>query len=159
MIKKADRFLPFLFCNVHMQNYYEILGIKENANAEEIKRAFRSLASKHHPDKGGDTAAFQRIQEAYSILGDEQKKQQYDNQKNNPFQEFRFNHQNFGTGFDPFNEMFGFGPEGFFRQRAEPRKNRSIRIQLLIDLADTLKSYSKLIQINSPQGTKNVHSV
>lgn len=139
-----------------MQNYYEILGIKENANAEEIKRAFRSLASKHHPDKGGDTAAFQRIQEAYSILGDEQKKQQYDNQKNNPFQEFRFNHQNFGPGFDPFNEMFGFGPEGFFRQRAEPRKNRSIRIQLLIDLADTLKSYSKLIQINSPQGTKNV---
>lgn len=139
-----------------MSTYYEVLGVQENATQDEIKKAFRVLASKHHPDKGGDTATFQRIQEAYGVLGDEQKRQQYDMQRQNPFPGFRFHHQNVGEGFDPFSEIFGFGPEGFFRQRAEPRKNRSLRIQLVIDLADTLSPISKYIQVNGPQGTKNV---
>ena len=47
-----------------MKDYYNILGINRTANADEIKRAYRKLASQHHPDKGGDTARFQEIQEA-----------------------------------------------------------------------------------------------
>ena len=51
-------------------DYYQTLGIGRDASQEEIKKAFRSLASKHHPDKGGDTAKFQEIQEAYATLSD-----------------------------------------------------------------------------------------
>jgi len=53
-----------------VKNYYHILGVAQQATADEIKRAYRKLASQHHPDKGGDTAQFQEIQEAYSILSD-----------------------------------------------------------------------------------------
>jgi molecular chaperone DnaJ len=60
------------------QDYYEILGVKRNASADEIKKAYRKLASKNHPDKGGDTAAFQAIQRAYDVLSDDDKRHQYD---------------------------------------------------------------------------------
>lgn len=139
-----------------MSTFYEVLGVNEKASQDEIKKAFRSLASKHHPDKGGDTATFQKIQEAYATLSDEQKRQQYDMQRQNPFPGFQFNHQHFQQGFDPFSEIFGFGPEGFFRQKAEPRRNRNLKIGMVIELADTLEPISKVIQINLPQGTKNV---
>ena len=62
-----------------MQNYYDILGVSENASPDEIKKAYRKLASKHHPDKGGDTLQFQNIEEAYRILSDPAQRQQYDN--------------------------------------------------------------------------------
>ena len=59
-------------------DYYQILGVQRSATPDEIKKAFKKLASKHHPDKGGDKAEFQRIQEAYGVLGDPQKRAQYD---------------------------------------------------------------------------------
>ena len=62
-----------------MKNYYQILGVSPQATPEEIKHAYRRLASQHHPDKGGDTARFQEIQEAYAVLSDAAKRQQYDN--------------------------------------------------------------------------------
>jgi DnaJ-class molecular chaperone len=58
--------------------HYATLGVGENADADEIKRAYRKLASQHHPDKGGDTAKFQAIQTAYDTLSDAGKRQQYD---------------------------------------------------------------------------------
>jgi len=62
-----------------MKDYYEILGVGKNASQDEIKRAYRKLAHEHHPDKkGGDEKKFKEINEAYQILGDEQKRQQYD---------------------------------------------------------------------------------
>src|SRR3989338_7528354 len=61
------------------KDYYEILGVGKNASQDEIKRAYRKLAHEHHPDKkGGDEKKFKEINEAYQILGDEQKRQQYD---------------------------------------------------------------------------------
>ena len=60
-----------------MTDYYATLGVPRTANADEIKQAFRRLASQHHPDKGGDTQKFQAIQEAYATLGDEQKRAEY----------------------------------------------------------------------------------
>ena len=62
-----------------MTDHYATLGVPRTATADEIKRAFRRLASQHHPDKGGDTQKFQAIQAAYATLGDEQKRAEYDN--------------------------------------------------------------------------------
>ena len=61
------------------KDYYKILGVQKNASQDEIKRAFRRLAHEHHPDKkGGDDAKFKEANEAYSVLGDEKKRAQYD---------------------------------------------------------------------------------
>lgn len=61
------------------KDYYKVLWLDENANADDIKKTFRKLAMQHHPDKKGwDKAKFQEINEAYGVVGDEQKKQQYD---------------------------------------------------------------------------------
>src|SRR5680860_1084081 len=61
------------------RDYYEILGINKSASADEIKKAFRKAAIKHHPDKeGGDEAKFKEINEAYEILSNPDKRQRYD---------------------------------------------------------------------------------
>lgn len=61
------------------KDYYKILGVDKNASPEEIKKAFRKLAHQYHPDKkGGDEAKFKEINEAFQVLGNEQKRKQYD---------------------------------------------------------------------------------
>lgn len=61
------------------KDYYALLGITESATADEIKKAFKKLAVQHHPDKkGGNKEKFQEINEAYQVLNDPKKKQQYD---------------------------------------------------------------------------------
>jgi DnaJ-class molecular chaperone len=85
-----------------VKNHYETLEISESANADEIKKAYRKLSLRYHPDKnGGDleaTKMFQSVSEAYEILGDKDKKQQYDAMRHNPFS--RMNSMG-GNGFDP----------------------------------------------------------
>jgi molecular chaperone DnaJ len=62
-----------------MADYYEILGVSKNASQEEIKKAFRKLAQKYHPDRpGGDEKKFKEINEAYQVLSDSEKRSQYD---------------------------------------------------------------------------------
>lgn len=80
-------------------NYYDILGVDEKDNQDTIKKSYRKLAKEHHPDKGGDENLFKKISEAYDVLGDENKRAQYDNQRNNPF-------SGMGGGFNPFEQMF-----------------------------------------------------
>ncbi|SEH49061.1 MULTISPECIES: DnaJ C-terminal domain-containing protein [Atopobiaceae] len=60
------------------RNYYDVLGVKRDANADEIKRAFRKLAAKYHPDAGGDERKFKEVSEAYTTLSDPQKRREYD---------------------------------------------------------------------------------
>ncbi len=61
------------------KDYYKVLGVEKNANADEIKTAFRKLAHKYHPDKeSGDEAKFKEINEAYQVLGNEEKRTKYD---------------------------------------------------------------------------------
>lgn len=60
------------------KNYYELLGVSQSASAAEIKKAFRKLAMKHHPDAGGDADTFKQISNAYDVLSDEKKRAQYD---------------------------------------------------------------------------------
>lgn len=60
------------------KDYYTILGVAEDASKDEIKKAFRTAAVKHHPDRGGDAEKFKAMNEAYQVLRDEKKKQQYD---------------------------------------------------------------------------------
>ena len=61
------------------KDYYNTLGIDKRASAEDIKKAFRKLAQKHHPDKGGEEARFKEITEAYAILSDDKRRREYDN--------------------------------------------------------------------------------
>ncbi len=60
------------------KNFYEILGVSRKATQDEIKKAFRKLAVKHHPDAGGDEEKFKEISEAYETLSDEAKREEYD---------------------------------------------------------------------------------
>ena len=71
------------------ENFYDLLGIPETANADEIKKAYRKMSLKYHPDKNnGDpecVGKFQKISEAYETLGNSEKKSQYDMMQKNPF--------------------------------------------------------------------------
>ena len=72
-----------MFFNNHHQQventeYYDILHVDKNATPEEIKKSYRKLAMKNHPDKGGDPELFQKITEAYEVLSDEEKRNLYD---------------------------------------------------------------------------------
>jgi molecular chaperone DnaJ len=97
-----------------MEDFYQILGVNENASQDEIKKAYRKLAVEHHPDKGGDENKFKKISEAYDTIGDENKRNQYDNQRRNPFANMG------GGGFNPFEDMFN--NMNAQRRRAVPDK-------------------------------------
>jgi len=85
---------------MNIDNYYETLGVEETATQEDIKKKYRNLAKENHPDAGGNEETFKKISTAYDVLGDEQKRQQYDQQRKSPFgSSHNFN--------DVFNSMFG----------------------------------------------------
>ena len=75
------------------KDYYKILNLSKGASQDDVKRSFRELAHKHHPDKGGDAEKFKELNEAYQALGNPEKRQQYDQ---------------YGTTFD----NMGGGPQG-----------------------------------------------
>ena len=120
------------------KNYYEILGVPETATEDQIKRAYRKLARRHHPDRNPDDpeaeTTFKEVQEAYETLRDPERRKTYDRRRKNPFEGFRFGPgpDISGTGFyrtpdgtyvrvestgtDPFGPGAGFGDlfEQFF---------------------------------------------
>jgi len=116
-----------------MEDFYQILGVNENASQDEIKKAYRKLAVEHHPDKGGDENKFKKISEAYDTIGDENKRSQYDNQRRNPFAGMG------GGGFNPFEDMFNQMHSQ--RKRAVPDKI----IEVVVGAVESYKGGEKSI--------------
>ncbi len=135
-------------------DYYQILGLAENASQDDIKKAYKKLAMKNHPDRGGDTKKFQEISQAYDTLSDPQKRQQYDAQKNgfNPFG----GAAHFGPGFhnmnDIFGATFGFGPNGPFGGFGQSRRNRDLGIRVSITLKQSYTGTQIEAKFNTPTG-------
>lgn len=127
-------------------NLYEILGVSNTASTEEIKKAYRRLASKHHPDKGGDTAKFQEIQTAYDTLSDPVKRQDYDNPRSNDF------HFNVHTG--DLNDIFGRFGFNFGQGFTGIRKNRDLRVNISLNLEETLTNQVKTLSIRNADGSR-----
>jgi molecular chaperone DnaJ len=133
------------------RDYYEILGVSKSASDDEIKKAFRKLAVKYHPDKeGGDEAKFKEANEAYEVLKDKQKRQRYDQfghagvggsgggpQGGNPFEGFDFNGQNVnfdgGAFGDIFSQFFGGG-----QQTYGPAKGRDVEVQVTLSFEEAI---------------------
>ena len=118
-----------------MKDYYQILGVGRDASPDEIKKSYRNLAMKYHPDKAGKDASaetkFKEISEAYETLGDPQKKTAYDNP--NPFG----NSNSFGGGFNEFFKSPGFnfnwGPRKTGFESSNLGRNINARIMISLD--------------------------
>jgi DnaJ-class molecular chaperone len=131
-----------------MSDHYQTLGVSKTATPDEIKKAYRKLASKNHPDKGGDTAAFQKIEEAYRVLSDPQQRQAYDN----PQPQFA------GGGF-PGGFSFNFGGSPFddifsqFTQHHRPQQ-RVYSAHVNVTLEQVASNQKQTITLNTQQGVK-----
>ncbi|MBI2640941.1 MAG: molecular chaperone DnaJ [Candidatus Sungbacteria bacterium] len=150
------------------KDYYSLLGVAQNSTKEEIKKKYRELAHKYHPDKGGDEARFKEINEAYQVLSDDQKRAQYD-QFGQVFSDgggsasggewpggFRFD---FGDGrpfdfaqgdFDfsnIFEDFFGGNFGGGTRARTRERKGRDLRIDLDISFEESVLGGKRGVEI------------
>jgi curved DNA-binding protein len=134
-------------------DYYNILGVSRSASEKEIKSAFRKLAAKHHPDKGGDHKKFVEIKEAYETLTDPQKRAAYDN----PQPQFNFNTG--GPGFNPFDEIFaqqfGHGPFG----RRPQRRNHDIRVNVTLTLEEVFSGKEIRISYTGESGHNIYHDI
>ncbi|GAA0084550.1 molecular chaperone DnaJ [Clostridium sp. CTA-7] len=139
------------------KDYYASLGIEKGASDEEIKRAFRKLAIKYHPDKNqGDTEAedkFKEINEAYQVLSDPEKKARYDQFGSVDFDGSGFGSGGFG-GFD-FSEMGGFGDifDSFFgggggRKRNGPQRGADLEYTVNLTFEEAIFGVEKEISIN-----------
>lgn len=132
-----------------MTDHYQTLGVAKNATPDDIKKAYRRLAAIHHPDKGGDTAEFQKVQAAYETLSDPQKKQQYDNPNSFGPQGhpggfpggFSFNMNGFDMN-DIFGQMFG-GHPGFNSRPQQP----SYRTTVWVSLDQVFNGGEQLLQM------------
>jgi molecular chaperone DnaJ len=150
------------------QDYYEVLGIPKNASSAEIKKAYRKMAIKYHPDKNPDDASaeekFKIAAEAYEVLSDSNKKARYD----------QFGHQAFeGTGgfggagmnmediFSQFGDIFGsafgggsFG--GFSGQRQRRPKGSDLRIRVKLSLEEIANGVEKKVRVKRKKQAKGV---
>ena len=130
------------------KNYYDVLGVKKTATQEEIKKAYRELCKKYHPDKnGGDDTKIKEVNEAYATLGDEDKRKQYDAQSS---------FGGFG-GFGGFNQGFNSGFNFNFNKMAS-----DVRVNITISIEDayhgckhTVSVNGKLYTVDIPKGITN----
>jgi curved DNA-binding protein len=144
-----------------MTDYYTTLGVSKQAGSDEIKKAYRKLASQHHPDKGGDTAKFQQIEEAYRTLSDPEKRSQYDNPQP---QGMPFTHGGAPPGFeDIMSQMFGGGFGGGFspfgRQHHQAPRNRTLNIQTTISLEEAFHGKDMIANLTLPSGRDQILEV
>jgi curved DNA-binding protein len=140
-------------------DYYSTLGLKRGASDEEIKKAYRSMAMKHHPDRGGDERKFKEISQAYEFLSDPQKKKIID-LGGDPGQQQSFRNQGspfeFHFGTEDLNDLFGnFG----FGSRGALRRNKTLSINVEISLEDVLNGKSINAEVGVPGGRKKMITI
>ena len=135
-------------------DHYSTLGVGKNATPDDIKKAYRKLASKHHPDKGGDTATFQKIQTAYDTLIEPNKRQQYDNPMPQGFPQ----QGGMPPGFEHiFGQMFGGGnPFDPFAQHRQQPQQQVFRTTINISLEQAYYGGEQILKLQTPT---NVHAI
>ncbi len=148
-----------------MKNYYDILGVSEDASNEQIKKAFKEIAKKEHPDRGGNEAIFKEANEAYDTLKNSQKRHDYDTMRkfggtkggDHPF----FNEEIFGDFFSGFGGdtggfTFNVGRDGnqrnFRNFRQQPRGNRNVQVRMAISIKEAMMNNQKTINYKLPSG-------
>ena len=136
--------------------YYDTLGVSKNSSQDDIKKAYRRLAMKHHPDKGGDEHKFKEISVAYDTLSDPQKRSEYDQMLNGGPQ-VRFNNMgDFSDMNDIFSNIFGaqFG-QGFANfQQQRQKRNRDLNIRCTISFKDSFTGKELEATYPLPNGKK-----
>ena len=128
-------------------NYYQTLGVPNTASADDIKTAYRKLASINHPDKGGDTATFQQIQAAYAVLSDPVKKAEYDAPQHPSLGPF-----NFGQG--GHGDMHAFMREAMRQQMNQPQL---FRTSVWVTLEQVLKGGNQGLQLQTHLGAHTIN--
>ena len=149
-----------------MKNYYDILGVSEDASNEQIKKAFKDIAKKEHPDRGGNEAKFKEANEAYDTLKNSQKRHDYDTMRKfgstqgggqHPF----FNEDIFGDFFSNFgNGDMDFGGRVNFTQgpgrartfRSQQRGNRNVQVRMALSIKEAMMNNEKTINYKLPSG-------
>ena len=150
-----------------MKDYYDILGVSEDATNEQVKRAFKEIAKKEHPDRGGNEARFKEANEAYDTLKNSQKRHDYDTMRKfgstgtgggqHPF----FNEEifgdffsGFGNGDMDFNSRFNFtqGPGRARTFRSSNRGNRNVQVRMAISIKEAITENEKTINYKLPSG-------
>ncbi len=126
-------------------SHYATLGVDKTATQSEIKKAYRKLCIVHHPDKGGDENRFKEIADAYAVIGDQQKRQQYDAVQDNPFANFG----NMGGMDGNFGDLFN----QFFGQQRQQTRGSDIRVDMHISFDEAFHGCTKVFQINGLEHT------
>ena len=145
------------------QDYYKILGVEKGAGQDEIKKAYRKLAMKYHPDRNPDDPEaenkFKEASEAYEVLGDPEKRKRYDRFGHEGVRQQHHNYQNidphdifnmFGDIFGGdsfFGDLFGGGGMGGRTRRRGPRQGASLQTQMSIHLREAFEGAHKNFQI------------
>jgi molecular chaperone DnaJ len=140
------------------KDFYEILGVQKNASNDEIKKSYRKLAMKYHPDRNKDDKEserkFKEVSAAYEILKDSEKRSAYDQYGHDAFRQGGGGQGfgDFGGGFsDIFEEFFGGGFGGQSRQRG-PQRGNDLRYNMSVSLQEAYSGKKSRIRIPSYEG-------
>ncbi len=141
-------------------DYYAALGLRRGASDAEIKKAYRSMAMKHHPDRGGDEKKFKEISQAYEALSDPEKKRIVD-LGGDPYAQPGFRNQGspfeFHFGTEDLNDIFGNFGFGFGGR--PQRRNKSLNINVEVSLEDILNGKTINAEIGIPGGRKKIINI
>ena len=151
-----------------MKNYYDTLGVSEDASNDQVKKAFKSIAKKEHPDRGGNERVFKEANEAYDTLKDTKKRHEYDTlRKYGQNMEgqggnFHFRSDTFFSDdiFENFFTGFNVGEPGVrTRFQSRQRKNKSINVRMSISIKEAMNNNEKTISYNLPSGREEFATV